>query len=95
MQVIWTEKATNDYLSNIEYLLRKWSQESASNFIDEVDSILELLIVNPDAFPKTDYLEIRKVVIRKQISLFYKIVDDNIYILRLWNTYQNPESISF
>lgn len=95
MQVIWTEKATNDYLSNIEYLLRKWSQESASNFIDEVDSILELLIVNPDAFPKTDYLEIRKVVIRKQISLFYKIVDDNIYLLRLWNTYQNPESISF
>ncbi|NVK84663.1 MAG: type II toxin-antitoxin system RelE/ParE family toxin [Cytophagia bacterium] len=79
----------------MEYLLRKWSQESASNFIDEVDSILELLIVNPDAFPKTDYLEIRKVVIRKQISLFYKIVDDNIYLLRLWNTYQNPESISF
>lgn len=95
MQVIWTDTASNDYLSNIEYLLNKWSESSATSFINEVDAIIELLKVNPNAFPETDYLQIRKAVIRKQISLFYKVINGNIYLLRFWNTYQNPESISF
>lgn len=95
MQVIWTEKATKDYLSNIEYLLKHWSEASAIGFIDEVDAITEVIKLNPEAFPETEYLAIRKAVIRKQISLFYKVGDQTIYLLRFWNTYQNPKSISF
>jgi len=95
VQVIWTEKAQNDYFQNIEYVLTKWTESVALNFINEVDSIIELIKTKPEAFPDSGYDQIRRAVIRKQISLFYKVIDNNIYLLRFWNTYQNPESISF
>lgn len=37
MQVAWSENARLDYHENIDYLLKEWSVESASNFIEEVD----------------------------------------------------------
>lgn len=70
MEIIWSDDAKLDYDVNIEYLLREWTEESAVNFIDEVDAVLELLKINPKLYPKSDYKSIRKAVIRKQITLF-------------------------
>ena len=39
MQIIWTQEAKQDYLENIEYLLEKWTEKSARNFINEVDDV--------------------------------------------------------
>ncbi|RED98891.1 type II toxin-antitoxin system RelE/ParE family toxin [Marinoscillum furvescens] len=42
MEIIWSEEAKSDFESNIQYLLEKWSETSASNFIDEDESIINL-----------------------------------------------------
>ena len=55
MQIIWTQEAKQDYLENIEYLLEKWTEKSARNFINEVDDVLELLQINPKLFQNNQH----------------------------------------
>ena len=40
-------------------------------------------------FIKSDFEEVYKLVVIKQIALYYSIVDDTIFLLRFWNNYQD------
>ncbi len=93
MEIIWSNDAKLDYDENIEFLLKEWSEKSAINFIEEVESILKLLKTNPKLFPKSNYKSIRRAVIRKQITLFYQEKGTSIHLVRFWNTLKNPQSL--
>lgn len=93
MTIIWSDEAKSDYENNIQYLLKEWTEESAVNFIEEVNAVLELLKINPKLYPQSNYKSIRRAVIRKQITLFYQEKESSIYLIRFWNTFQNPNSI--
>ncbi|PPL01311.1 type II toxin-antitoxin system RelE/ParE family toxin [Parapedobacter indicus] len=95
MRLIWTEDAMNDYHHNIDFLLERWTTRIAQEFIEQVEDILELIAIFPEMYPLSNYKSVRKVVIRKQISLFYKIDGENILLLRFWNNYQNPRKLKF
>jgi plasmid stabilization system protein ParE len=90
MRVVWSADAVNDYHQNIEYLLEEWPVMSAANFIEEVDAVIELIKKWPEIYPESDYKGIRRAVVRKQITLFYKLDNTTIYLVRFWNTFQNP-----
>ena len=90
MELIWSDLAKSDFEDNIDYLLREWSERSAVEFINKVDHLIELLSINPQLFPESDYKSVRRAVVTKQITLFYKLSDSKIYLIRFWNTYQNP-----
>jgi plasmid stabilization system protein ParE len=40
MEVIWTEDAEADLIENLNYLIKEWSEKSASNLIKEIDSVI-------------------------------------------------------
>jgi plasmid stabilization system protein ParE len=91
----WNKQAQEDYYANIDYLLEKWSEKAAQNFIDEVDEILFLLKLGQVEFQETDYLGVRRCVIQPQITLFYKIIDKHqIELLRFWQNNQDDKSFS-
>lgn len=92
-QIIWTDDAIEDYHNNINYLLNDWSVKVAQNFIEQTEEILDLIIKSPFIFPSTKYKTIRKAVLRKQISIFYKVEENRIYLIRFWNNYQNPQKL--
>ena len=46
-QIIWSEEAKEDYHKNIDYLLSEWSEKSAAEFIEEVDTVIELIRIYP------------------------------------------------
>jgi len=87
----WSEVSYEDYHQNIDYLLSEWSEKSAKKFIDEVERTLELLVKNPKMYPLSNYEGLRKAVITKQITLYYKIQKDSIILVRFWNNYQNSD----
>ncbi len=93
-KIIWSDEAIHDYHQNINYLISQWSEDSASTFMDEVETTLELIQFTPEIVPSSDYKSIRRAVIRKQITLYYMIKEESIYLVRFWNTYQNPDSIN-
>jgi len=95
-QVIWNRLAKEDYYDNIDYLLKEWSEKEAQHFIDLVDEIIFILGQGKVDFQETNYLNIRRCVIREQITLFYKIIDSqHIELLRFWNNYQDKKKLTF
>ena len=92
--ILWSDIAKEDYWSNIDYLLDKWTEKEAAAFIELVDNTLRLIGQNPVMFAKTGYKNIRSVVIMPQITLFYNILDKNtIELVRFWNNRQDPKRL--
>ncbi len=95
-QIKWNKLARDDYFDNIDFLLKNWSEIEAQNFIDEVDEVIFILRKGKVDYQETDYLNIRRCVIRKQITLFYKIIDtEHVELLRFWNNYQDDKKLTF
>lgn len=82
MNVIWSEDAIIDYHQNIDFLITEWSEKVATEFIEDVEGVIELIKIQPEIYPLSNYQNIRKVVIRKQISLFYEVKGRSILLIR-------------
>ncbi|SHG62850.1 type II toxin-antitoxin system RelE/ParE family toxin [Flavobacterium johnsoniae] len=91
MNVIWAPQAKQDFWNNIDYLETEWSEKAAQNFIDKVNTTIELLKNDNVLFIKTNYKSVYKIVITKHISLYYRIGNTNLELLRFWNTFQDTE----
>lgn len=95
-KIIWNKVAKSDYFENIDYLLKNWSEKEVQKFIDEVRHIELVLKKGNIDFQETNYREIRRVVLRKQITLFYKIISiSEIEFLRFWNNHQDIKRLRF
>lgn len=93
--VHWNKIARLDYYDNIDYLLRDWSERDAQEFIDAVDETEFILKQGNAEFQNTDMPKIKRCVVCKQITLFYRIVDArNIEFLRFWNNNQDYKKLS-
>jgi hypothetical protein len=93
--VHWNKIARLDYYDNIDYLLRKWSEKEAQEFIDAVEETEFILKQENVEFQNTDMPEIKRCVICKQITLFYRILDTkNVELLRFWNNYQHANKLN-
>ena len=89
MKIEWTFLAKSDYWQNIAYLEEKWTENDVVNFIKKVDNSISLLKSQTVLFTKSDYNDVYKLVITKQITLFYSLDSETIYLLRFWNNYQD------
>lgn len=93
MHLVWSPQAKIDYWKNIEYLEINWTENEVINFINTVDKNLELLLSGIPIYKKTDYRNIFSVPILRQITLFYRIKNDEIQLLRFWNNYQDINNL--
>jgi hypothetical protein len=71
----------------------EWTFQDVINFIKKVDYTLQMLLKNNIEFTTTNYKNTNKVVVTKQITLYYRINSNTIELLRFWNTYQDLENI--
>jgi len=91
--LVWSPQVKIDYWKNIEYLEINWTENEVTNFINTVDKNLKLLLSGIPIYRKTDYRNIFSVPILKQITLFYRIQNDEIQLLRFWNNYQDINNL--
>ncbi|MBB4803761.1 plasmid stabilization system protein ParE [Flavobacterium nitrogenifigens] len=91
MTVIWSPQARQDFWNNIDYLEAEWSEKIAQNFIEKVNTTITLLKNDNVLFLKTNYKNVYKIVITKHISLYYRIENTNLELLRFWNTFQDTK----
>lgn len=95
LTISWSPEAIDDYTTNIDYLLKEWSYTEAEEFVDNTTEIIYIIALMPEIFPVSDYKNIRKAVVCKQISLFYMVNKSEVILLRFWNNTQNLKSLSF
>ncbi len=92
--IIWSPAAEKDFALVLEYLSTRWNKRIISRFINKLDDNIGLISQNPKLFPViNENLQIRKCVVTKQNTLFYREFNDNIEIIRLFDSRQDPKTI--
>lgn len=91
--IIWTSKSFED-ISNIHhYLLYKISLETANKIIDEIyqapNSIIFEEQFQVDDYRKDCRKDCRRIIVRNY-KILYHVKDSEIFIIRIFNTFQNP-----
>jgi plasmid stabilization system protein ParE len=92
--VIWTPRADKEFNNNVDYLLLNWSTQVVSDFYDRLDEVVEIIQSNPTMFPFHNSSKVYRIcIVTEQITLYYSVINSTIYIVAIWNVYQNPKKL--
>jgi len=95
-KLIWSPLAENDFTNILEYLQLNWENKVLENFIEITDRMIRQIVLNPKQFPIINKkYKVRKCVLTKHNTLFYKISLQSIHILRIYDTRQDPRKLKF
>ncbi|EPR66905.1 type II toxin-antitoxin system RelE/ParE family toxin [Cyclobacterium qasimii] len=77
-----------------KYLITEWSVKVKTDFVEKLDSSLEIIKKQPEIFPESKKGEgLKKCVITKQTILYYRYNSKRINIVTLFDTRQNPKKL--
>ena len=92
-EIVWTETAVRDRLRIYQFWL---SHNQSIRYSEKLEILFnesaKLLAEFPEIGPMTDYKDIRVKVVGNH-KLFYRLIEDRIEIIRVWDTRQNPADI--
>lgn len=95
-KLIWSPLAVTDFDNVLNYLKENWNEQVVLKFINEIEIIVSNIAKEPKQFPLVNKkLKVRKCVVSKHNTLFYKENKDAIAILRIFDTRQNPNKLKF
>ena len=90
-QIIWSPLAVTDFENVLDYLNENWNEQVVVKFINEIEILTSNIAKQPKQFPFVNKkLKVRRCVITKQNTLFYRETKDSIELLRIFDTRQNP-----
>lgn len=90
MKIIWSKTADRNYRKNLDYLKKEWSYKVLKSFIDETDNCIQKIGENPNIGRFDKLIGCNKILIVKQIYLFYEVENNTIYINNVWNNKRKP-----
>jgi plasmid stabilization system protein ParE len=94
--VIWSDEAKTNYKLILEYLNTKWTQREVINFAKRTEEVVVLIQTDPYLHkPSAKGKAIRHCVLVKQISLFYRVEQNTIYLITFWDNRQNPNRLKY
>ncbi len=84
-KVVWVSLEIENYMEKIVFIYLKWNQKEVDDFVMLVDENLKRLSINP--LIGQIHKNVYKIVISKQTSLFYKIIekDKKVELVYFWN----------
>ncbi len=90
-KILWSPAAEEDLENILTYLLEKWPDSVAAKFLNKVDNVVLLISEEPKLFPIINKkLKVRKCVLTRQNTIFYRELKNEVNIIRLFDTRQNP-----
>jgi len=76
------------------YLEEEWSTKVKHEFVLKLDKSLKQIQKLPDSFPESEKIRgLRKCVLTKQTTLFYKYSETTIDVITIFDNRQNPKSL--
>jgi len=93
-KIFWSEEALLNFEDILHYLAFTWSEREINNFKKLLNQRIEFIKQNPYIFPKSPYNpSLRKAVINKQTSVYYKIENQIVYLAYLFVNRKNIDRI--
>jgi len=95
-QIIWSPSAENDMEAILEFLTVNWSEGIIFRFLNKIDDCVHLISEDYKLFPLiNENLQIRKCVVTKHNTIYYRRNDATIEIVRLFDNRQDPQKLKF
>lgn len=93
---MWSPQSEKDLGKILDYLAVEWDTSVSIKFLDLVDRLVAQISRNPKQYPLIHkQLNIRKCVITKHNSLYYRYKRSFIELLRIYDNRQDPEELEF
>ncbi|MFC5285246.1 type II toxin-antitoxin system RelE/ParE family toxin [Pedobacter alpinus] len=95
-EVIWSPESEIDLSIILDYLISDWNLEIATKFLKEIEYHINTISKNPKLYPIIyKPLKFRQCVITKHNSLIYFYKEEKLYVVRVFDTRQNPNKLKF
>ncbi len=91
-KILWTDHALEELKNTILYIEEHWTEKEVRNLIVSLEHTLALLASNPNIFPVSEKKKIiRRAVVLKHNSLYFRLKNKNVEILSFFSHRQNPK----
>lgn len=78
-----------------DYLVENWSLKVKNEFIEKLDASIEIIRNQPEIFPESKKAKkLRKCVLTKQTTLFYRFNSKQVNIITIFDTRQHPKKLN-
>jgi plasmid stabilization system protein ParE len=92
--VFWTDNALNELEITFEYLNTNFSYTELNFLAKEIDKIIFLISMNPKLFSESEIKKgIRKVVVAKYNTMYYRLNNDTIEIISFFSNRQSSSRL--
>jgi plasmid stabilization system protein ParE len=93
-RIIWSHQAESDYINTLQYWIEhNKSNRYSSKLIAEVEKKEKLISKNPHIGTLSEIEGIRYVLIDKNFSIYYRVVENTVEILAFWDNRRNPDTL--
>ena len=90
----WSDEALYNLSAIVHYLETNWTEREIENFFHRIDNVLNLIAKNPLLFSLTNKRKnVRRCVLSKQTSIYYKFENDKIFLITLFDNRQAPKKL--
>jgi len=93
-ELIFSQRSLKEIKDISEFNIARWSSRVNLKFLQKLKSNFDILIINPEIFPPNKYNKLRKCVVSKQTTIYYKIEKNQIVIVSVFDTRQNTTKIN-
>ena len=91
-EIILKKRFTNKVQKVLSYLEKEWHPKIAADFIKKIDYRIELLTQQPYVgVPSSRIKDVRGVLITRHNKMYYKVKDNKVIILNMFDTRINPK----
>jgi plasmid stabilization system protein ParE len=94
--IFWSPLATSDFEKVLDHLNEDWNKKVVLEFINKIEGLLFTISKQPKQYPLVNKkIKVRRCVVTKHNTLFYRENKDRIELLRIFDTRQNPTNLKF
>jgi len=92
--LIWSDRSLKEYDDLIYYLSNHWSEDIALRVMVEIDQTVLHIQASPEHFPfYSKRKKIKRCVASPQTSIYFKVYNDKLEILTIFDNRQNPKKL--
>ncbi|OYT12089.1 MAG: hypothetical protein B6I19_10340 [Bacteroidetes bacterium 4572_114] len=93
-KIVWSDEALRNLRDIIDYLENRWTKKEIQKFARLLDHQINLIENNPFLFAKSVHFKgLRKSVLSKQTTIYYRISDFEVHLVTLFDNRQNPHRL--
>ena len=92
-KVVWTPLAARSLVELTEYVRRMWDETIVDDLHSMIDDSIHSIAVYPGIGVVVEGSEFRKLVMHKNVSLFYSVDSDSVKILLIWDNRMEDATI--